>query len=94
MISKIKFKLLEILGQMKYMKISKWWWNGIGCIWCNFESWWILEDLLRMMFKQISMNLSNGSIHDWGTKNECLTKKGLQRMILDFLILNYYNCSS
>jgi hypothetical protein len=45
-----------------------------------------LEDLLRVMFKQILMNLSNGSIHDWGTKNECLIEKALQRTILDFIL--------
>ncbi len=29
-------------------------------------------------------HLLKGSIHDWGTKKECLTKKGLQ--ILDFCL--------
>jgi hypothetical protein len=26
------------------------------------------------------------SIHDWGTKKECLTEKGLQRITLDFCL--------
>jgi hypothetical protein len=87
MISKITLRILETLGQMKYIKISKWLWNGIGWIWCNFESWWIFEDLLRMMFKQILMSLSNGSIHDWGTKNECLTEKKIPKEIFGFLFI-------
>jgi len=27
-----------------------------------------------------------GSIHDWGTKNKCLTKKGLHRTTLNFFL--------
>jgi hypothetical protein len=27
-----------------------------------------------------------GAIHTWGTKKECLTKKGLQRTTLDFCL--------
>jgi len=27
-----------------------------------------------------------GSIHDWGTKKECLIKKGLQNITLDFCL--------
>jgi hypothetical protein len=30
--------------------------------------------------------IRGGSIHDWGTKKECLTKKGLQRTTLDFYL--------
>jgi hypothetical protein len=27
-----------------------------------------------------------GSIHDWGTKQECIIEKGLQRTTLDFCL--------
>jgi len=35
-----------------------------------------------------------GSIHDWGTKKECLTKKWTTKDNFGFLfILHYYNCN-
>jgi hypothetical protein len=42
--------------------------------------------------------VSKGSIHDWNTKKECLTKKGLQKTTLDFclsyllyiIVVDYY----
>ncbi len=47
---------------------------------------WILNNLFE----------SNGSIHDWGTKNECLIEKGLQKTTLDFclsyIIINVMDC--
>jgi len=37
-----------------------------------------------------------GSIHDWGTKKECLIKKGLQRKTLNFclsyIIISIVDC--
>jgi hypothetical protein len=33
---------------------------------------------------QMFMDWHIGSIHNWGTKNECLIEKGVQKTTLDF----------
>jgi hypothetical protein len=38
----------------------------------------LLKSILNMWFFNI------GSIHNWGTKKECLTKKGLEKTTLNF----------
>jgi hypothetical protein len=40
------------------------------------------------LFEEVDIGFEfiDGSVHDWGTKKECLTEKGLQKTTLDFLI--------
>jgi hypothetical protein len=49
-------------------------------IWTTKFVWWFIQcTLIR--------NGAFGSIHNWGTKKECLIEKGLQRTTLDFFLL-------
>jgi hypothetical protein len=41
---------------------------------------------LKVMTIQDLLNENYGSIHDWGTKKECLTEKRLHMTTLDFCL--------
>jgi len=42
-----------------------------------------IEKLIETLLEKLNHFLF-GSIHDWGTKKECLTEKGLHRTTFDF----------
>jgi hypothetical protein len=76
-------KIEEASESKKDKKKSKFW----NVVENHISSWIISQHILRCKIEV------GGSIHDWGTKKECLTKKGVQRTTLNFCLSYIIKCN-